>query len=218
MDQKPKIPTLKDSQKPQVRIKGLASRLSLVERLKQFKKKDLAFILAGLGVLFMAPLAEHFMMSPENADSGAFKPGWGFQAAGSFGAGGSPYESGVNGMAPGSFAGGGDVITPLSARDPSSLIMGPGAMAQPAATSTTPPALSAKENNDWKDALANAAVKGASAATKSASLPVPKPSLTNAGLRGLGVASGGGGGAQWSPPPINATHTPKTAAPGNSVA
>ena len=216
MDQKPKIPTLKDSQKPQVRIKGLAARLSLVERLKQFKKKDLAFILAGLGVLFMAPLAEHFMMSPENADSGSFKPGWGFQAPG-FGGAGSPYETGVNGMAPGGqIGGGGDVITPLNVRDPSALIMGPGASQQPAATSTTPPA-PAKENTDWKDAIANAASKGASAATKAASLPVPKSALTNAGLRGLGVASGGGGGAQWNAPPINASHAPNSATPSNSL-
>ena len=218
MDQKPKIPTLKDSQKPQVRIKGLASRLSLVERLKQFKKKDLAFILAGLGVLFMAPLAEHFMMSPENAGEGTgFKRGWNFSANGRFGDGTSPYESGVNGLAPGGFAGGGgDVITPLNVRDPSSLIMGPGATAQPAATSTTPP-LPAKENTDWKDAIANAASKGASAATKAASLPVPKASLTNAGLRGLGAASGGGSSAQWNAPPISASHAPNSAAQSNSL-
>ncbi len=218
MDQKPQIPTLKDSKKTQVKIKGLTVRLPFMERLKQFKKKDLAFILAGLGVLFMAPLAEHFMMSPENADSGSFKPGWDFMnKGGRFGDGNSPYESGVNGLAPGSFAGGGgDVITPLNVRDPSSLIMGPGASAQPAATSTTPPS-PAKENTDWKDAIANAASKGASAATKAASLPVPKPSLTNAGLRGLGVGSGGGGGAQWSPPPISASHAPNTAAQGNSL-
>ena len=75
MDQ-PKIPTLKDSQKPQVKIKGLAAGLSLFERLKQFKKKDLAFILAGLGTLFMAPLAEHFMMAPESGDAN-LQQGWG---------------------------------------------------------------------------------------------------------------------------------------------
>src|SRR5262245_4669843 len=74
----PSIPTLKDTLKPQVKIKGLQAGLSLVERLKAFKKKDLAFILAGLGVLFMAPLAEHFLMAPEGAESGAFKEGWGF--------------------------------------------------------------------------------------------------------------------------------------------
>ncbi|MCX5795688.1 MAG: hypothetical protein NTY77_09365 [Elusimicrobia bacterium] len=217
MDQKPKIPTLKDSQKPQVRIKGLAARLSLVERIKQFKKKDLAFILAGLGVLFMAPLAEHFMMSPENAGDGTFKPGWDFMnKGGRFGDGSSPFEPGVNGMAPGSFAGsGGDVITPLNVRDPSALVMGPGAAQQPAATATAA-APAAKENTDWKDAIANAASKGASAATKAASLPVPKPALTNAGLRGLSAGSGGGGGASWAPPPINA-HAPNTAAQSNSL-
>jgi hypothetical protein len=215
MDQKPKIPTLKDTQKPQVRIKGLAARLSLVERLKQFKKKDLAFILAGLGVLFMAPLAEHFMMSPENADTGAFKPGWGFQAN-RFGDGSSPYESGVNGMAPGGLAGGGgDVITPLNVRDPSSLVMGPGASQQPAATSVTPPA-PAKENTDWKDAIANAAAKGGQAAMEKARLPVPKTSLTNAGLRGLGVA-GGSSGAKWDAPPISAANVPNKAAGSNSL-
>ena len=74
MDQ-PKIPTLKDSQKPQVKIKGLAAGLSLFDRLKQFKKKDLALILAGLGTLFMAPLAEHFMMAPEGGDASTMGPG-----------------------------------------------------------------------------------------------------------------------------------------------
>jgi len=218
MDTKPQIPTLKDSQRPQVKIKGLAARLSLVDRLKQFKKKDLAFILAGMGVLFMAPLAEHFMMSPENADAqGTFKPGWGFQSQG-LGGSASPYETGT-GMAPGSpSGGGGDVITPLNMRDPSALIMGPGAQQQAAATTTTPPpAAPAKENTDWKDAIANAATKGASAATKAASLPVPKTSLTNAGLRGLGVASGGGGGS-YSLPPINSKGlAPDRAAGSNSL-
>ena len=153
MDQKPKIPTLKDSQKPQVRIKGLAARLSLVERLKQFKKKDLAFHPRWSGRAVHGPFGRAFHDGPENADSGSFKPGWGLQASGRFGDGSSPYESGVNGMAPGSGVGGGsDMITPLNVRDPSALIMGPGATQQPAATSTTPPSPSApaKENADWK--------------------------------------------------------------------
>ncbi|MDD5656409.1 MAG: hypothetical protein PHF00_04045 [Elusimicrobia bacterium] len=215
-EQKPIIPTLKDSRKPQVKIKGLASGLSLIERLKQFKKKDLAFIMAGLGVLFMAPLAEHFMMSPENADSTAFKPGWGFQPTGRFGDGGSPYENGVNGLAPGGVAGGGsDVITPLNVRDPSVLIMAPGASQQPAATAATPQA-PAKESADWKDALANAAAKGAGAATKAAGVPVPKPALTNAGLRGLGAAAGGSGGG-FSLPPISAGNVPNKAAMNDSL-
>ena len=100
MDQQPKIPTLKDAQKPQVKIKGLSAGMTLFDRLKQFKKKDLAFILAGLGTLFMAPLAEHFMMAPENGD-GQLSQGWGGGKGGSgsniFGNGSmSPYETGAD--------------------------------------------------------------------------------------------------------------------------
>lgn len=216
---KPVIPTLKDSQKPQVKIKGLATTgLSLIERLKAFKKKDLAFIMAGLGVLFMAPLAEHFMMAPEGGESGAFKEGWGLRpdGAGGFGKGGSPYESGVNGLAPGGLAGGGsDVITPLNVRDPSALVMGPGGTQQPP-TSAPPPAPPKEEKENWKDALANAAAKGASAAVKKASLPVPRVPLTNAGLRGLGAVSGGSG-AQMSLSAPSAGSVPNTAAQHSSL-
>ena len=55
MDTQPKIPTLKDSQKPQVKVRGLESGVTLFDRLKQFKKKDLAFILAGLGMYRTRP-------------------------------------------------------------------------------------------------------------------------------------------------------------------
>ena len=215
MEQKPQIPTLKDSKRPQIQIKGLSSTLGLFERLKKFRKKDLAFILAGLGVLFMAPLAEHFLMSPENADSGAFKQGWGFQPTGRFGDGSSPYEGGVGGLAPGGVAGGGtDVITPLNVRDPSALVMGPSGQQQPAATATTTPP--ATKEGDWKDAIANAATKGASAATKSASLPVPKTALSSI-LRGLGVVSGSGSGGSYSLPPLSAGNVPNRAAPSNAL-
>jgi hypothetical protein len=91
----PKIPTLKDSQKPQVKIRGLQAGATFVERLKQFRKKDLAFILAGLGTLLMAPLAEHFLMSPETGDS-TLSQGFGGRGSGGsglFGAGSSPYET-----------------------------------------------------------------------------------------------------------------------------
>lgn len=194
------IPTLKDSLRPQLKIKGLQSGQSLIERLKQFKKKDLAFILAGLGVLFMAPLAEHFLMSPSD-DSGSIKEGWGFKpGAGGLGQGGSPFESGLGGLAPGGAAGAGsDVITPLNVRDPSALVMGPGASQQPPAVASTPaPAASAPPpssgSSDWKDALSQSAATAGKAAAAKASLPVPKVPLSNGGLRGLGVASGGGGG------------------------
>lgn len=203
MDQQPKIPTLKDSQKPQVKVRGLEAGVTLFDRLKQFKKKDLAFILAGLGTLFMAPLAEHFMMSPEGGDA-TLGAGFGGKGGGSgngiFGSGGSvnPYETGVNGQAPGSAIGGGsDVITPLNVRDPSALVMGPGATQQPPTNSVapvTPPptAPAARSDSDLKDALA-ASARGASAGAHAAKavLPMPKVALSGSNLRGLGAASGG---------------------------
>ena len=221
---KPEIPTLKDSGKqPMLKIKGLAGGgLSFVDRLKQFKKKDLAFIFAGLGTLFMAPLAEHFMMSPDSAEQGAFKEGWNIRGdAAGFGTGQSPYEGGVSGLAPGSLLGGGgsDVITPLNVRDPSALIMGPGqSTPQPVTAPQAPPqsASPAKASGgDWKDALANAAGRGAKEAVKAASLPVPKIPLQG-GLRGLGAVSGGGGGG-YSLPAISASGVPNTAAGSNSL-
>lgn len=224
MDQQPKIPTLKDSQKPQVKVRGMGIGLTLAERLKQFKKKDLAFILAGLGVLFMAPLAEHFMMAPETAD-GSLQPGWsgkggsGSGASGVFGAGGSPYDR-TDGLAPGSPTGGGsDVITPLNVRDPSALVMGPGAAQQPPTNSalpaTPPSAPSSRSDSDLKDALA-ASARGIGAAAKKAPMPVPKVALGGSGLRGLGVA-GGGSSASASLGPISAANVPNRAAGGDST-
>lgn len=204
MDQQPKIPTLKDAQKPQVKIKGMGAGLTLFDRLKQFKKKDLAFILAGLGTLFMAPLAEHFMMAPENGDA-SLQQGWGKGGAGGsfFGSGSSPYETG--GMAPGGAIGGsGDIITPLNVRDPSSLVMGPGGTQQPpagsAAPSAPPPTAPSRSDEDYKDALKGAASRAASAAVKKSPLPVPKVALGGSGLRGLGVASGGSSASGGSMP------------------
>ena len=196
MDTQPKIPTLKDSQKPQVKVRGLEAGMTLFDRLKQFKKKDLAFILAGLGTLFMAPLAEHFMMSPEAGD-GTLQQGWKGGAKGIFdGSGSNPYEVGSNnGMAPGGPTGGGsDIITPLNVRDPSALVMGPGATQQPPTNSvmpSTPPptAPNTRSDSDLKDALA-AGARGAGAAVKRALLPIP-PTKLQAGVRGLGVANGG---------------------------
>lgn len=201
MDQQPKIPTLKDSQKPQVKVRGLEAGVTLFDRLKQFKKKDLAFILAGMGTLFMAPLAEHFMMSPESGDA-AMSPGFGKGGAGNgggiFGSGGSVGYDNVTGTAPGGAIGGGsDVITPLNVRDPSALVMGPGATQQPptnsVAPATPPPtAPTTHSDSDLKDALA-ASARGVGAAAHAAKslLPVPKVSLSNSGLRGLGAVSGG---------------------------
>jgi hypothetical protein len=201
MDTQPKIPTLKDSQKPQVKVRGLEAGVTLFDRLKQFKKKDLAFILAGLGTLFMAPLAEHFMMSPEAGD-GTLQQGWkgnGSGGGGMFnGSGSSPYEPGTTGLAPGSAVGGGsDIITPLNVRDPSALVMGPGATQQPPTNSvmpSTPPptAPASHSDSDLKDALAaSARGVGAAAHAAKALLPIPHVALAGNSLRGLSAVSGG---------------------------
>lgn len=193
MDQ-PKIPTLKDSQKPQVKVRGLGAGITFFDRLKQFNKKDLAFILAGLGTLFMAPLAEHFMMSPDNGDA-SLSPGFGSgkgAGPGIFGA--EDRTSDGSGTAVGSPVGGSDVITPLNVRDPSSLIMGPGSSSQPptnSSASVAPPVSApGRSDQDVRDALAGAASHAASAAVKKSLLPVPKIGLSGSSLRGLGVATG----------------------------
>ncbi|MEQ1918825.1 MAG: hypothetical protein ABL955_06460, partial [Elusimicrobiota bacterium] len=208
--EQPKIPTLKDAQKPQVKIKGMGAGLTLFDRLKQFKKKDLAFILAGLGTLFMAPLAEHFMMAPEGGASdmsSGFRGPGGSGGAGLFGGGSSPYENGNNSIAQGgAIGGGGDIITPLNVRDPSALVMGPGAAQQPNAgastPSTPPPTAPARSETDYKDALAGAASRAASAAVKRAPLPMPKVALSGSQLRGLGAAGGGSSSGSGSLGPI----------------
>ncbi|MBI5623150.1 MAG: hypothetical protein HY924_05160 [Elusimicrobia bacterium] len=216
---KSQIPSLKDTKKPELKVKGLAAGMSLVDRVKSFRKKDLAFIGAGLAVLFLAPLVEHFLMAPESGQPGAFKEGWTFRGDGaggsSFGSGGSPYEPGVSGLAPGGLLGSGsEIITPLNVRDPSSLVMGPGqTSAQPVtapAAAAPASASAAKPASDWKDALAAAAGRSASAATKSASLPVPKVPIQGS-LRGLGVLGGGGSGASWSGGPMSAAGSSKPA-------
>lgn len=217
------LPTLKQAQtqRPLLKIKGLQSGQSILERFKAFKKKDLAFILAGLGVLFMAPLAEHFLMSPDTSDSGAFKEGWGYKPGSEgLGQGGSPFDNGFNGMAPGGPAGAGsDVITPLNVRDPSALIMGPASAAQPPATTSTPaPAASpsTESNSNWKDALAQSAAHAAAPAVRAA-LPVPKVPLSSGGLRGLGSLGGSGGATFSGFGPISANSVPNRGNVGSSL-
>ena len=221
MATQPKIPTFKDSQKPQVKVRGLEAGVTLFDRLKQFKKKDLAFILAGLGTLFMAPLAEHFMMSPENGD-GTLQQGWKAGGKGMFdGSGGSPYEPGTNGLAPGSAIGGGsDLITTLNVRDPSALVMGYGATQQPPTNSVMPAkapptAPAARSDSDLKDALA-ASARGVGAAAKAAKalLPIPKISLTGVSLRGMGGIGGGSSASAGGPISSNGLVTGKAANSG----
>ncbi|MFA6091641.1 MAG: hypothetical protein WCU88_04060 [Elusimicrobiota bacterium] len=210
-EEKSGLPGLGSS--PMLRVRGFNGASTLMERLKSLRKKDMAFIGAGLSVLLMAPMAEHFLMSPEE-QSGELTKGFG---NGSFMVDpGGVYDPGAGGFSPGGLLGqGSDVITPLNVRDPSALVMGPGATQKaPATEAPAAPSAAKPADNAWKDALA-AAQKGASAATKRAALPMPHPKLA-AGIRGLGAAGGGGGGS-YSLPPISASNVPGRASGSNSL-
>ncbi|MBI4056505.1 MAG: hypothetical protein HY399_03050, partial [Elusimicrobia bacterium] len=122
----------------------------------------------------LTPLATYFMLKPSG--EGGLGKGFGSRE-GAFNEAGAPYETGTGGFAPGAPVGqSGEVITPLSARDPSSLVMAPGGPQQP--------------QPDVKDALGQALKASAGEATSRAGLPVPKPALQGA-LRGLGALTGG---------------------------
>jgi hypothetical protein len=153
----------------------------------------MGFIAAGLSVLMMAPVAEHLMMSPEDKKGGDLTAGFD-QKGPLFPDGTTIYENGTGGFSPGSLVGNGtDVITPLNVRDPAALVMGPGATQKPAAT-VTPPAAPPEKSN-WKDALSQAAGRGAKKAVSKAKLPKPNVKMSGAlrGLSSLSGASRGGG-------------------------
>lgn len=198
-------------------LRSPSGKLSFIDRLRQFRRKDLAFILAGLGILFMAPLADFLFTGSGSDDSGAVGTGWGLRnALGGLG-GGGPFDYGLNGMAPGGALGSnGEVITPLDARDPASLILGlPGMGGEAPKTPVETP--SAPSQNSFKDSFGGAAAGAARAAVKSAGFGIPHLPLGAAGLRALGfgggshAAAGGAGGMSG----INAWGVPTHAA-GNS--
>lgn len=186
-----------------MKVRGLQGATTLMDRLKRLRKKDMAFIVAGLSVLLMAPVAEHFIMSPED-ESGVLKQGFSTPGGetGLFPDGSSIYEAGTGGLSPGGLYGQGtDVITPLNVRDPAALVMGPGATKKPSAKVTAPPPPPKKDKGSWKDALAQAAKAGAKKASKGrAKLPRPSKKLSGA-LRGLSALSGSsrGGGSYKLP-------------------
>ncbi len=201
-------------------LRSSAGKLSFIDRLRQFRRKDLAFILAGLGILFMAPLADFLFTGSGSDDSGAVGTGWGLRnALGGLG-GGGPFDYGVNGMAPGGALGSnGEVITPLDARDPASLILGlPGMGGETPKTPAETP--SAPSQNSFKDSFGGAAAGAARAAVKSAGFGIPHLPLGASGLRALGFgggahpAAGGAGGMSG----INAWGVPTHAAGNSSLA
>jgi len=211
-------PTLKDFQKTRIKLQGSGPR-TLLERMKSFRKKDLLFILSGLGILVAAPLAEHLMMGQQ---PNGLTQGFGIRNGlpGGFGGGGSPFEPGINGLAPGQAAGGnGDIITPFNARDPASLILSPDAAAQPPVGSSNAPADNGNGQDNgqapWKNVLAQAGGNAAGAATQSAGLPVAPPALGDGIFADHGPANSTS--ASYTPPPISASNVPNRAAGNDSL-
>ncbi|MFH2202140.1 MAG: hypothetical protein ABIJ96_03410 [Elusimicrobiota bacterium] len=201
---------------PKMKVRGLPGGATIVDRLKNLRRKDMGFIAAGLSVLMMAPVAEHFMMTPQE-EKGALTGGFD-QKGPLFPDGTTIYENGTGGFSPGSLIGAGtDVITPLNVRDPAALVMGPGATQKPAATASPATEPPPKESN-WKDALSQAATRGAKQATKSAKLPKPNVKMAGA-LRGLSALSGSshGGGSSYTPPGLSAANVPNKARGSNSL-
>lgn len=165
----------------------------LMGRLKSLKTKDVAFIGAGLAVLVMAPLAEYLISEGEDK-AGQLQGGFASNSS-PFNEGRDPSEIGIMGLARGGVPGdGSDVITPLNARDPSSLIMGGnGEQKEAPATASVEPKRDAPKDSVW-DKVVSSAKSGATAATRKVSLPKPGGKLAGA-INGLRSLSGGSTGA-----------------------
>ena len=156
----------------------------IMDRIKNLSRKDMAFVGIGLSVLVMAPVAE-YMMSKPSADN-MLTPGFGSRDGS---AASGLYEPGINALSQGSPDGSGEVITPLSSRDPASLILGP----QSAAPAYTPPA--APPTNSFRDAMKDVGRNAFSEATKAAGAPTPIPRMQSA-LRNFGSFFSGGEGTR----------------------
>lgn len=153
---------------------------SFVDRLKNLSRRDMAFVAIGLSVLVMAPVAEYMISQP--SQDNVLKGNDFAQRHGDAG----PFEPGINGLSQGSADGSGEVITPLSSRDPASLILG----SQPAQP-VLPPAVTAPPTSNWRDAVTDSGRAAFTAATKSAGAPTVIPRMA-AGLRGFTSFGGDG--------------------------
>ncbi|HAT72976.1 MAG TPA: hypothetical protein DCS63_09195 [Elusimicrobia bacterium] len=155
----------------------------IMDRIKNLSRKDMAFVGIGLSVLVLAPVAE-YMMSKPSADN-LLVPGFGSREGS---AASGLYEPGINALSQGSPDGSGEVITPLSSRDPASLILG----SQPAAPALPPPSAPA---TSFRDAMKDAGRNAFSEATRSAGAPTPVPRMQSA-LRSFGSFFSGGEGTR----------------------
>ncbi len=206
---------------PKVRTTTGQSKLGLFDRLRNLSKKDFAYLAAASGVVITLPFAEHYMVKPEATPRvSAFSTN---PSRGNSSGAGEVFEPGNGAFAPGGAPGGSsDVVTPLSARDPSSLIIGPGdgQQAQVIPLQQTPPPSTPAPVKD--SPITSAVRAGASSANNTAAGPFIPSSKLQAHIRGLESVSGGGkasAGELWGGKVLQtAKSVPNTAAVGSSVA
>jgi hypothetical protein len=158
---------------------------SFVDRLKNLSRRDMAFVAIGLSVLVMAPVAEYMISQP--SQDNVLKGNDFAQRHGDAG----PFEPGINGLSQGSADGSGEVITPLTSRDPASLILG-SQSSQP----VLPPAVTAPPSSSWRDAVTDSGRAAFTAAAKSVGAPTVIPRMS-ASLRGF-TSFGGDGSSRTS--------------------
>ncbi len=158
---------------------------SVMDRIKGLSRRDLGLVALGIGALVMAPVAEYMMSRPPMDNTLTA----GFGSRGSEGPS-SIYEPGIHGLSQGSPDGSGEVIVPLSARDPLSLILG-------AAKPAPPPIPSAPPSSSLRDTVRDAGREAFSAAVKSGGAPTVIPKMAS-GLRGMSSFFGGGESSRTS--------------------
>lgn len=150
---------------------------TLMERVRKLSKKDMAFVAMGLAALITAPVAQYFLSAPPKDN--LLTPGFGSREGGELT---SLYEPGINALSEGTPSSVGDIVTPLSGRDPMSLIMG--ARKEAAQIPVVPP-------SSYRDTLKDVAKKSFSKASRSAGAPTPIPKMRGA-LRTLSSFMGSG--------------------------
>ncbi|HBE89326.1 MAG TPA: hypothetical protein DDW67_09340, partial [Elusimicrobia bacterium] len=158
---------------------------SIMERIKGLSRRDLGLVALGISALVMAPVAEYMMSRPPMDNTLTA----GFGSRGPEGPS-SIYEPGIHGLSQGSPDGSGEVIVPLSARDPLSLILG-------AAKPAPPPMPSAPPSSSLRDTVRDAGREAFSAAVKSGGAPSVIPKMAS-GLRGMSSFFGGGESSRTS--------------------
>lgn len=186
----PKLKSTSPSTGGGLRFGGKLKLGDLASRLKKFSPKELGLLAGALAAVAALPIGA-YMMSADTAEDGSGKPG--FYASKT---GGELFEPGLNGFAPGGTGIGGETITPLSVRDPLSLILGLGKDTPDEDETAAPPAYpstpSRDDSRDFRDTITAAAPAAAQAVAETFSAPnVPR---LNGAVRGLGAVSAGGSG------------------------